>query len=152
MTTAKAVEVKEIPAHYPIQATYKNVLIRVPNPANDKFFVLVPAHDIISNGTPVHNPDRYRRGDKISGEWVTKYYEINKGHFGQNMIATVELVKKIDHARDDHETFILNIKPADDQKVRPSWKMKVGTDKAGSETDTFKIPNTEMFVTFEPMS
>jgi|GEM_PF-1375695 len=157
MTTGKTV-ITVTNANFHSLAIYHNILVKIPTPGSraepgkDQFFKFIKAHDTSVNGQIIHIPNRYRRGDKVSGEWVTKYFTVDSKHFGKKVIATVELVEKTDHNQNDKKTFILNITPIE-PTARPTLKLRIGVNKRckNNSAQLFQIPNTDKYIGFEPI-
>jgi len=142
-------EVTVVNADFKTVVNYDNVLIKIPDPAKDKYFKFIAAHDISVNEQIVHNANRYRRGDKIDGQWITKYFSVDESHFGKDIIAKVEVVEKTDHTSHEAKTFILNIVPQNSAK--PQFRLKVGCDKKMDHNSLY-IPGTSKFINFEPIN
>ena len=145
------VKATQVNAQFETVGKYENVLIYFPG-KNDKFLKFIPAHEIqVPNlEKSVKVPAHFRRGDIIDGKFVTKHFFVDKKFQGSNIIATIEVVSKIDHARQDNHTIILNITlpPTVARANQPEWKIKIGTDKV-PEDNGFKIPGTKKFITFQ---
>lgn len=145
-TTTETVTV--VNADFEKLAKYENVMLKCPG-MNDKHFKLIPGHSISVNEEVIQISKHYRRGDFIDQRIVTKHFFVNENHFNKSIVAKVELVEKTDNARNGEKTFLLNITP-NETSVRPTWRLKIGTDK---KSDTsYQIPGTEKFVSFEPVS
>ena len=141
--------VTKVNAKFETLAKFENVLLRCPG-LNDKHFKLIPAHSISVDGATIAIKAHYRRGDFIDGKMITKHFFVDNSHFNNNIVATVEVIKKTDLSKNGETTLLLNITP-NTSTVRPTWRLKVGTDKK-LENNSFPIPDTKKFINLEPIS
>ncbi len=133
-------EVITVKASYKTLATIKNVLVKVPG-ANDKYMKFIREHEMLVDGKSVNIPDHYRRGDLFNGRFLTRHFYIGAEgitEYPQQLIATVDLVEKIDERG---SFLILDIHPSGE---KPEYKLAIGCP-----TGDFKIPGTDKWVDFK---
>lgn len=142
-----------VKATYKTIAELKNVLVNVPG-LNDKFMKYFPEHELIVDGQVVAVPERYRRGDKLNGVFLTRNFFIEKdmiSEYGQEMVADVTVVEKTDHHRGDEKFLIIDIRPTRRPYFLPKaeWTFAFGSPKSNNCDLPVPIPGTDRFVTFK---
>ena len=147
---ATAVAVK---ATYKTVVELKNVLVNVPG-LNDKFMKHFPEHELIVDGEIVTVSERYRRGDKINGIFLTRNFFIEKemiSEYGQEMVANVTVVEKTDRYRNNEKFLIIDIRPTARPYYLPKaeWTLAFGSPKSDNCNLPIPIPGTDRFVTFK---
>lgn len=142
-----------------VRATYKtiielnNILVTVPG-MNDKFMKHLPEHELLVEGEIVTVPERYRRGDKINGVFLTRNFYIEKemiALLSQEMVANVTVVEKTDHYRNDEKFLIIDIRPAKRPFCFPKAELTLafGSPNSNGCLYSIRIPGTDRFITFK---
>jgi len=139
-----------------VNASYKkivalhNVLINVPG-TNDKHMKYIPEHSIEVEGNAIPIPGYYRRGDIINGEFLTKNFFLTAPPLekSQKIVADIKVIEKIDHARGDKKTLLLDVQPTKNylNLSKAEWDISLG-----SPTGDIEIPGTGRFIAFKKKS
>lgn len=148
--TSAAVAVK---ASYKTIIELNNVLVTIPG-MNDKFMKYLPEHELLVEGEIVVVPERYRRGDKINGVFLTRNFFIEKemiALLSQEMVANVKVVEKTDHYRNDEKFLIIDIRPAKRPFCFPKAELTFAFGSPNSDGCLYsiRIPMTDRFITFK---
>lgn len=140
--TQKPIKMKKAKASYETVATYKKVLVIVPG-MNDKYMKFVEAHEFqVLDGSTAKVPEHFRRGDVFGDNFLARHFFITPEMRGKKIIATVEVVAKMDYVK-DKLSLILNITPENGPEY--DFRLKIGTPNGD-----FSIPgDSKKFVKFE---